>query len=322
MRSVMHSVAMVESETFFAETSGSITHTEVTCQTFKATISKSHPPAFSDFFKKQVQKMGEETNRLWSSNIYTKRENGKLESFIEPKNQKKFDKLFSGFISNFGTHYIESANMGAVMRVRNKLAKLKSNLARNSQVEKCLEEKISQQAGGQSTSGQDSDNCGDEETREQVDSILENGSEKMVTFGSGSNTDMHAWTRAEFDQPTLLPDFKLQPIVKIFTEQMMTTDRISNKDGTKIDYKRILSWFMPRYVTLIGRCKLLTNHRVSEGTKCIPNKPYMVSTRDGLSFTDLGSFCLSLPNHVLPRNGVRCLWCPNGVRNNSLSCNL
>ena len=323
MRSVKHSMAMVESETFFAETSGSITHTEVTCQTYNARIDRDHPPAFSDAFKSQVVRMSRETNRMWSTDISTSRsENGTLESFLNPQNQEEYDKLFSDFIYDFGTHYIESASMGAIMRVKNKLEKLKSSLVRDSQVEKCLVEQMNKVTNNNSTNFQDSDNCGDENTKKTVEDILETSSSKIVTYGSGSNNNIHLWTGSEFLQPTMLPDYKLQPIVKLFTDKMMTTERISNEDGTQIDYQRILSWFIPRYVTLIGRCKLLTNHRVSEGSKCVPNKPHMVSTRDGLSQTDLGSFCRSLPDHILPTGGVRCLWCKNGVQKNRLSCNL
>ena len=324
MRSVKHSMAMVESETFFAKTSGSITHTEVTCQTYKARIDRDHPPAFSDAFKSQVVRMSRETNRLWSTDISTYRsENGTLKSFLNPQNQEEYDKLFSDFIHYFGTHYIESASMGAIMRVKNKLDKLKGSLVQNSQVEKCLVEQMNKVTNNiNSTNYQDSDNCGDEETKKTVEEILERSNSKIVTYGSGSNHNIHQWTGSEFLQPTMLPDYKLQPIVKLFTDKMMTTERISNQDGTQIDYQRILSWLMPRYVTLIGRCKLLTNHRVSEGSKCVPNKPYMVSTRDGLSQTDLGSFCRSLPDHVLPTNGVRCLWCKKGVRKHRLSCKL
>ena len=97
--------------------------------------------------------------------------------------------------------------------------------------------------------------------------------------------------------------------------------RITNDDGTAIDFKKILSWFMPRYVTLIGRCRLIPNHHVHEGKNCVPNVPYFVTSRDGLTQTDLASFCRSLPDHVLPRNALSCLWCPKGVKNNSLACN-
>ena len=37
--------------------------------------------------------------------------------------------------------------------------------------------------------------------------------------------DIHEWTRSEFPNPTLLPNFKLQPIVKLFSDQFMNSDR-------------------------------------------------------------------------------------------------
>ena len=224
MRSVKHSRAMVESEEFFTETSGSITHTEVTCQTYSARIDRNDPPAFSNAFKSQVVKMSQETNRMWSNNIFTsKSENEKLESFLNPQNQKIYDKLFSDFIYYFGTHYIESADMGAAMRVKNKLKKLKSSLAQNDQVKRCLEEQMNK-VTDENNNRQDSEDCGDDDTKKTVDDILETSNTKIRTYGSSSNDDIHKWTMSEFQQPTML-SYKLQPIVKLFTDKMMTPER-------------------------------------------------------------------------------------------------
>ena len=41
--------------------------------------------------------------------------------------------------------------------------------------------------------------------------------------------------------------FKLEPIVSLFTENFMSIDRISTENNLSIDYEYILSWFMPRY---------------------------------------------------------------------------
>ena len=57
------------------------------------------------------------TKNLWPSNVFTAKSGGDYKSYLEPKNQEMFDKLFSDFIGSFGTHYIESAKMGAVMRI-------------------------------------------------------------------------------------------------------------------------------------------------------------------------------------------------------------
>ena len=67
--------------------------------------------------------------------------------------------------------------------------------------------------------------CKDETIEHKVASMLQESKESMNTFGSGSNTDIHEWTRTEFPNPTLLPNFKLQPIVKLFSDQFMYSDR-------------------------------------------------------------------------------------------------
>ena len=97
--------------------------------------------------------------------------------------------------------------------------------------------------------------------------------------------------------------------------------RISNKDGTRINYKRILSWFYPRYDLILNHCKDLPNHHVHDGKSCVRNRVGMVTTRDGLGETDLASYCRSIPNHFLPRFGHKCRHCPNGVKKYHLACN-
>ena len=67
--------------------------------------------------------------------------------------------------------------------------------------------------------------CKDETIERKVASMLEESKESLYTHGSGSNTDIHEWTRTEFPNPTLLPNFKLQPIVKLFSDQFMHSDR-------------------------------------------------------------------------------------------------
>ena len=224
MRSIQHTNAMVEAETYFAETSGSISHTEATCQTYSVKLSKTNPPAFSNTFKEAVKKMAIETEKLWQQGILTTKIEGTIESFLKISTQEIFDDLFSEFIYNFGTHFIESAKMGAVMRLEKHLENLKSNLARDRELEECLEEQINKGAG--TTSSQKEKNkCKDDSTKRTVEEILENSNENMDTFGSGSNDDIHEWSRSDFPQPTMLPDFKLQPIVKIFSESFMSIDR-------------------------------------------------------------------------------------------------
>merc|ERR1712173_402775 len=77
-RSASHSKAVAETEEFFQEFSGSISHTEASCVKFSARLNDYSPPAFT-----------------WDSNIETKKlDSGKLISWKNEKNEKKFDALF------------------------------------------------------------------------------------------------------------------------------------------------------------------------------------------------------------------------------------
>ena len=63
----------------------------------------------------------------------------------------------------------------------------------------------------------------------------------------------------------------------------MTTDRISDQFGRPIDVRNLLSWFQPRYEILLGKCKILPNHRVSDaGSTCVPCRAGYTASEDGL----------------------------------------
>merc|ERR1711884_816959 len=321
-RSVSHSKAVTDTEEFFQEFSGSISHTEASCVKYTASLNDNSPPAFSSDFKDIIREMDTLTEELWDSNIETKKlTNGKLISRKNEKNEKKFDALFSKFIENFGTHYIQKAVMGGMQRISNKIKALKEDTGNKEQVENCLNKAIKEKRGDQSVQdGTSNDNCNNEDIENRVKSALETREEDLQTYGGGAGEDIYQWTTNQFLSPTLLPDFKLQPIVKLFRPKFMNSKRVTRADGTAINHKRILSWLMPRYAILIGRCRLMKNHHVSEGKTCLPNKPYLVSTRDALEATHLADLCQSLPDHILEPGATDCVWCPGGVDHSRRAC--
>merc|ERR1712079_403895 len=321
-RSVSHSKAVTDTEEFFQEFSGSISHTEASCVKYTASLNDNSPPAFSSDFKDIIREMDTLTEELWDSNIETKKlTNGTLISRKNEKNEKKFDALFSKFIENFGTHYIQKAVMGGMQRISNKIKSLKEDTGNKEQVENCLNKAIKEKRGDQSVQdGTSNDNCNNEGIENRVKSALETREEDLQTYGGGAGEDIYQWTTNQFLSPTLLPDFKLQPIVKLFRPEFMNSKRVTRADGTAINHKRILSWLMPRYAILIGRCRLMKNHHVSEGKTCLPNKPYLVSTRDALEATHLADLCQSLPDHILEPGATDCVWCPGGVDHSRRAC--
>merc|ERR1719411_1494929 len=270
-RSVVHSSAVAESEEFFQEYSGSISHTEASCMKFSARLNDNSPPAFTKDFKDIIREMDSLTEELWDSNIETKKlDNGKLISRKNEKNEKKFDALFSKFIENFGTHYIQKAVMGGIQRLSSAIKSLKEDTGNIEQVENCLNKAIKEKRGDQSVQdGTTNDNCNNEDIENRVKSALETREEDLQTYGGGAGEDIYQWTPNQFLSPPLLPDFKLQPIVKLFRPNFMNSKRVTRADGTAINHKRILSWLMPRYAILIGRCRLMKNHHVSEGKTCL-----------------------------------------------------
>lgn len=321
-RSVKHSTAVAKSEEFFQEYSGSISHTEASCKKYTARLNDQTPPAFTNDFKQIIQEMDDKTEQLWETNFKTRKlENGKLISFKNEKNENEFDALFEKFIENYGTHYIREARMGGILRIKSSIKSLKEDEGNTDQIEKCLNKSIKEKRGDASVQdGSSNDNCNNRDIEEKVKSALETTELHVETYGAGANEDIYQWTNLPFVQPTLLPEYKLQPIGKLFTPTYMNRGRITRKDGTMINFKRILSWFMPRYAILTGRCKLMKNHHISEGKSCKPNKDYLVSTRDGNSVTHLAELCRSLPSHLLGLGATDCGYCPDGVDHKKRKC--
>merc|ERR1719318_143315 len=100
------------------------------------------------------------TEKLWDSNIETKKLDRKLISWKNEKNEKKFDALFEKFIENFGTHYIQKASMGGIQRLSSAIKSLKEDTGNIEQVENCLTKAIKEKTGDQSVQdGRSNDNC-------------------------------------------------------------------------------------------------------------------------------------------------------------------
>merc|ERR1712018_561759 len=196
-RSVSHSKAVTDTEEFFQEFSGSISHTEASCVKYTASLNDNSPPAFSSDFKDIIREMDRLTEELWDSNIETKKlSNGKLISRKNEKNEKKFDALFSKFIENFGTHYIQKAVMGGMQRISNKIKALKEDTGNKEQVENCLNKAIKEKRGDQSVQdGTSNDNCNNED--------MENREEDLQTYGGGAGEDICQWATNQFLSPTL-----------------------------------------------------------------------------------------------------------------------
>merc|ERR1712079_825509 len=115
---------------------------------FSARLNDNSPPAFTRDFKDMIREMGSLTEKLWDFNIETKKlESGKLISWKNEKNEKKFDALFEKFIENFGTHYIQKASMGGIQRLSSAIKSLKEDTGNIEQVENCLTKAIKEKTG-------------------------------------------------------------------------------------------------------------------------------------------------------------------------------
>merc|ERR1712024_234554 len=128
------------------------------------------PPAFTKDFKDMVREMDSLTEELWDSNIETKKlDSGKLISWKNEKNEKKFDALFQKLIENFGTHYIQKAVMGGIQRLSSAIKSLKEDEGNVEQVENCLNKAIKEKRKDKSVQdGTSNDNCNNKDIEKRV----------------------------------------------------------------------------------------------------------------------------------------------------------
>merc|ERR1712107_711094 len=142
-----------------------------------------------------IREMDSLTERLWESNIETKKlDSGKLISWKNEKNEKKFDALFEKFIENFGTHF-QKASMGGIQRLSSAIKSLKEDTGNIKHVENCLSKAIKEKTGDQSVQdGRSNDNCNNKDIENRVKSALETTEVQVDTFGAGANEDIYQWT--------------------------------------------------------------------------------------------------------------------------------
>ena len=266
--------------------SGSIAVSDMECQTYKANVKKEeHFPAFTETFKTEVQKLHHLSVDLSPFRLIVKKQ-GKHRFYttLNITTEEEFDKQFSKFIINFGTHYIHEATFGGKMFFKSSLKNYDQETLANENEKDCLEIIHQKEMQKYAFGKEGRENCNDEDSQKKIESSLK--IEDTEYFSKGAPVadikDVSEWSKSEFPNPDIT-DFKLEPIMSLFDKEIMSSKRLTDNYGNSIAIDLITSWMLPRYVILLNRCKDLTNHKVSEdGSSCIPCQDNLVPSENGL----------------------------------------
>merc|ERR1712142_373393 len=306
--SISNTKEYLEATNFLEKKSGSIAVSSIECTKYKIIINKDDLPAFSPEMKKRLRHLHEVSQSRQNFRlIVTKTGKTKFETKMNVTTEQTFDEEFSKFISIFGTHIFSEIKMGGKMMLKTNIRKQENEDGSQKDKEDCIE-KIQQELIEKQATDKKSDHaCKNDEYKKSLKSSFETKDRSFSSIGGhlGSLEKLSDWSKQEFDSPAII-DFKLLPIISIFSKKAMTEERVSSKNGGPINYPSILRWFLPRYLVLINRCMSLSNHIISqEGNGCIPCKANSQPSEDRLTC----ELCTTIPNHINSPEGNGCIPC-------------
>ncbi len=213
-----------KNERFFTEEEGILVFAKAKLISYTLTVSKTKPPRFHPGFIAMLSELQEAGNG---------------------DNREKDAKL-KKLIDNFGTHYLRNVDMGARIAITKRYDRKEAMRTTQEEIQQCTKSSLNIFFGLVNTA---SSKC--KTTIESRHSRwTRTYKRKFITsFGSKPNHDLMAWANQEIDKPVPI-QMTLEPIVNLFTKTFMGNMTNCNDGlGVEIDYKSILKWMLPKYLS-------------------------------------------------------------------------
>ena len=284
--SVKKSKDVVRAMDYIGKRSGALTISKVQCSKYKTYFNLRKPPAFTEEFKQIVIEMESVTLDLEPYRlIVIKEDEDVFKTYLNATTESTFDKMFTDFISIYGTHFLHEVTFGAKLIYKSRITSSSGieNLDENGK--ECFDQiqvnKMSERLGKSVKKS----NCGNRTIQREIQRALRFEEQEFYSYGGyiTDETDIGFWTKNDFQTPDII-DFKVFPIITLFDGLTMSLERISDRAGYRINVNLILSWLLPRYAILLNRCKSLPNHRLSDnGASCVECAKNQRPSDDGLS---------------------------------------
>ena len=255
------------------------------CTKYELNVIPNDIPAFSNNFKRYIEDFNQVTLKLQPYRlVVTKTGRNSFQTFLNKTTEASFDVMFERLIREFGTHYMDDVTLGKTVIYKDTMKKIEVNNNNKVSHENCLKKIHHQRMMKTSLGSGQQDQCQNKDIENKILRAEQTGQANFRSIGgsSGNLDNVHEWTSGEIANPAVI-DFKVTPIINLLDPTKMTADRISDRYGRPIDVRNLMSWFQPRYEILLGKCKILPNHRVSDhGSTCVPCQAGYTATSDGL----------------------------------------
>ena len=218
---------MQKLEKFFSEKQGLISTTMGTCAMYEMSLNTFQLPSFTIPFKSALKE------------LYRARKSS----------AEKQKQLFIQFISQFGTHFLIEATMGAQYIFETKYSKLVRQKMDSDYLKNCSYVAGTRIFGIQVE--KDKNKC--TASNQQALKSLGNENIEQVVITKGSRpTDIKTWATQNFTPFPL--KFQLSPIINIFEDRHMKGVNLDDNGQKNVSSLDIRKWFVPMYYNY---CNLL-----------------------------------------------------------------
>eukprot|EP00794_Sanderia_malayensis_P015787 gene15787-17380_t len=211
-----------KNDEFFSKRTGIITSSSATCTSYTVKISSLVPPPFHLGFIKMITILQDAT---------------------ESDDDGVKDRAFHKLIKSFGTHYFKSAVMGSRITVTERLTREESRKLSTEDLRKCSKKNLNLLFGLIKKS---SSQCKRVFKSESSQVFNEYRRRIISTYGSKPAESLLKWSNQDMDAPLPIK-MQLDPILNLFRKPFMGS--IYDKKGRNIDFKSILEWMGPKYLS-------------------------------------------------------------------------
>ena len=252
---IFNSKDVVKANSFMASTSGSIAVSEVECQTYRSKIDLHDFPAFTDTFKNVIVNLHHKSLELIPYRFIvtkdgpTTQSSTGMKTVLNTTTEQTFDRIFSEFIAEFGTHFIEDGSFGGKMVYKSSIKNFNLENENNLVAKSCFDQIHQKRLEKKFFNKNEKNICSNKDVQKQIERSLQVEDVKFFSKGAHiSNVENIAeWTASDFQNPDLI-SFKLYPIMILFDKIIMRRKSITDNAGNAININAITSWMMPRYL--------------------------------------------------------------------------
>ena len=253
---IENSKDVVQANNFMSSTSGSIAVSEVECQIYRSKIDLHDFPAFTKTFKEAILNLHDKSLELTPYRFIvtkvgpTTATSTGMKTVLNTTTERTFNRIFSEFIGEYGTHFIEDGSFGGKMVYKSNIRNFDIQNNNNQEAKSCFDKIHQKRLEKKAFNKKERNVCSNQDVQNQIERSLQVEDVKFISKGAhiAKIENIAEWTASDFKDPDLI-SFKLYPIMILFDKIIMRPKSITDNAGNAININAITSWMMPRYLT-------------------------------------------------------------------------